>query len=176
VLRAVSANAITLGAHVAGTRDGCACGGDSFGPWMIGRHNPRLNCQPSATRPTPVPRSAASGGDLWSLAVNVEHPAKRRIPGQRLFRPGGECGASWNRTSDLTLVRAGGDRGVCPGQGVNCGAPLLPVPRPSRAGHCGNGLRRLSVAGARGRPENPVRTARRTRLRKPALAHSRALG
>jgi hypothetical protein len=78
--------------------------------WRLARRVTRLGetqlterwpLRSSHTRPTP-------GGQLRPSPVNSGQALQYTLMGNSLaagFRPGGECGASWNRTSDLTLIR-----------------------------------------------------------------------
>ena len=82
--------------------------------------------------------AAALIGDVHA-AEDVAHEAFLRVASRRrtlarpeLGRPGGECGASWNRTSGLTLIRAHRCRGIGPGQRASAAVADDPVPRPSR--------------------------------------------
>jgi hypothetical protein len=58
--------------------------------------------------------SAVNGGQGRGAGGRAE------IPGQGRSSPGGECGASSNRTSDLTVIRAIGLRHVWPGEAGCC--------------------------------------------------------
>jgi hypothetical protein len=67
-----------------------------------------------------VPRWSRESGvqrPPWVNSGQIGLPAGGEAPGQKHSRPGGECGASWNRTSDLTLIRTARCDGVCRGQG-----------------------------------------------------------
>ena len=131
-------------------------------------------------RPTLVPRRAAQYGHQRSTAVKAGPAAAGEIPGQGRSRSGWGCGASWNRTSDLTLIRACACRGVRPDQHLNAEVSSLPVPRRSRESRSvalfGNGT--TSPAGHSGctaqRPQSSSRRdvleehARRPAGRRPA--------
>ena len=85
-----------------------------------------------ALRSTPVRRPADQRGHHRHPRSGSSGQADRKPAGQQMFRPDAECGASWNRTSDLTLIRADRCRDIRPGHRLGSKAPLLPVPRRSR--------------------------------------------
>jgi hypothetical protein len=88
-------------------------------------------------RPALVPRWSRESGHSAGIRGQRRSRLGGRwageIPGQGRSRPGGECGASWNRTSDLTLISADCCRGVCPGERLDIVLLLALVPCPSRS-------------------------------------------
>jgi uncharacterized membrane protein len=55
--------------------------------------------------PTQVPQPAGNTGHRRSPTVKVVGPCGEETRRSQHVSPGWECGASWNRTSDLTLIR-----------------------------------------------------------------------
>ena len=109
---------------------------------------PRTRSALRAVWPAPL---VANGGQ------GRTNGGRAKTPGPGRSRPGGECGASWNRTSDLTLVRADHGRRVCPGYRFGSEAAHQLVPRRSRdrthAGAC------RPVQHGKHRPIAPVDSA-----------------
>src|SRR5918994_3259701 len=57
------------------------------------------------SRPTLVPRHGVCSGDSQPVTGSPERLARSSFPRSGHVPPAPVCGASWNRTSDLTLIR-----------------------------------------------------------------------